>query len=381
MWDLQAISAWFDSVFHRPARTGPVEQRVERPLNSPPPPPSPASARWSPSPPSATSATSPPSPPSPPTLVQDPPSYASLPKPGALPPPAPPPISTLAQYVIDAYVDLVHAGVLENGGALADYNQGQRTCFGQPEQDPLGVLTATLFFLRFHEVDDLSWKSRQSASVVLTAFHKISTSQRSLRRAKCVTVERVVRRFLLPKEEAFVRNLDELVQNHPSLECHLAWKNDLLHFWQTSPMAGVEERLWQLLNAHHLTEQDVIMLRGVVFFFLANALLDGHYAKNFETYRVYDMGCGTVGLAVVCARRAWHRVDQCDDLVGRHRRIAIKLLEATRRTQALRVGAYCDTTSKHSAASCVAAPLLEAVATSFAATRPPTPTPPRRDVP
>ena len=370
MWDLQVISAWFDSAFGRAKRTDLGERRVECPLASPPPP--------SPVVPSP----SPPSPLSPPTLVQHPPSYESLPKPGALPPPPPPaspvpvpPISTLAQYVIDAYIDLVHAGVLENGGALQDYDQGERTFFGQPEQDPLGVLTATLFFLRFHGVNDLSWKSRQCASVALTAFHKMSTSQRALRNLKYVTVERVVRRFLLPKEEAFVRNLDELVRNHPMLECSIAWKHDLFHFWETSPMAGVEERLWELLNAKRLAEQDVKMLRGVVFFFLANALLDGHYAKNFETYRVYDMGCATVGLAVVCGRRAWHRIDQSDDLVGRHRRIAIKLLEVTRRTQALRVGAYCDTQATHSAASCVAAPLLAAVATSFANARPPTPTP------
>ena len=99
--------------------------------------------------------------------------------------PHPSALPTLSQYVIDAYIDLVRGGVLENSGALEVYNQGQRMLYAQPEQDPLGVLSTTLFFLRFHEVCDLSWRSRRTAAVALTAFHKLCTSQRALRRNDC----------------------------------------------------------------------------------------------------------------------------------------------------------------------------------------------------
>ena len=86
------------------------------------------------------------------------------------------------------------------------------------------------------------------------------------------------------------------------------------------------------------------MIRAIAFFFLANALLDGDYKSNFEIYTVYELGSAVVGLAVLCARRAWHDIDHCADLIGTHRKIAVKLLEVTRRTQALRVAAYSDTT-------------------------------------
>ena len=167
-------------------------------------------------------------------------------------------IPTLWQYVIDAYIDLVCGGVLDNRAALEGYTHGERVLFGQPEQDPLGVLSTTLFFLRFHGIVDLSWKSRQTAAVALTCFHKLATSQRTLRSLR--TVERVVRRFLLPREEAVVCNLHALVDRHVALELRLVWKCDMLHFAQTSPMAAVEERLWELLM-EQLVERAVIMIR------------------------------------------------------------------------------------------------------------------------
>jgi len=343
MWN--RLSAWFG-----PALAAPPSEWA-------PPPPPPASS------PAAVREDSQPKPQPQPQPSTTAPQSAVAPKRTSLP--------TLSQYIIDAYIDLVRGGVLENGAALEVYNQGQRMLFAQPEQDPLGVLTTTLFFLRFHDIVDLSWKSRQSAAVTLTTFHKLCTSQRSLR--SLLTVERVIRRFLLPKEEAVVRNLDALVHNHVDLECRLAWQCDLLHFWQTSPMAGVEERLWELLNAGHLTESAVIMVRGIVFYFLANALLDGHYAKHFEIYSVYDMGCAVVGLAILCARRAWHDIDHCSDLTGRHRRCAITLLGVTRRTQAHRIASYSDSTYKLSTGTCVTPANLRLVAASLASAEPPPP--------
>ena len=350
MWE--RISAWFGALATADARAPAPTPASESP---PPPPPPPGS----------------PSPPSPPPSNPEPKACIVQPPASALP--------TLTQYVIDAYIDLVRGGVLENSGALEVYNQGQRMLYAQPEQDPLGVLSTTLFFLRFHEVCDLSWRSRRTAAVALTAFHKLCTSQRALR--SLLTVERVVRRFLLPREEAVVRNLGRLVDHHVALECHLACHCELLHVWQTSPMAGVEERLWELLNAGHLSERAVIMIRGVVFFFLANALLDGDYANNFEKYTVYDMGCGVVGLAIICARRAWHDMDHCSDLQGNPRHVAITLLSATRRTQAMRVAAYADSTHTPSAASCVAEATLDAVAASLEGAAPPRAAPPARAPP
>ena len=81
------------------------------------------------------------------------------------------------------------------------------------------------------------------AAVVLTCFHKMATSQTSVLRS--LTVERVVRRFLLPKRRSAFRTSTSSFEA-PMLEAHLAWNCDLLHFWQTSPVAGAEERLWTL---------------------------------------------------------------------------------------------------------------------------------------
>ena len=282
---------------------------------------------------------------------------------------------TLSRYVIDAYVDLVWGGVLDNTGALYGYTHRERVLFAQPEQDPLGVLSTTLFFLRFHGIVDLSWKSRQTAAVALTCFHKLATSQRTLRSLR--TVERVVRRFLLPREETVVYNLHALVDRHVALELRLVWKCDLLHFAQTSPMAAVDEKLWELLKAERLVERAVIMIRALAFFFLGNALLDGDYKGNFEVYSVYDVGCGIVGLAVVCARRAWHDIDHCSDLTGTHRKIAVTLLAATRRTQALRVAAYADRAHTLSTGKCVTAANLDAVAATLATAALLPPAPPR----
>ena len=321
--------------------------------------------------------------PQPPPTSPVPPAAAPPTPPTRPTPPTPPKpcsvkavaIPTLWQYVIDAYIDLVCGGVLDNRAALEGYTHGERVLFGQPEQDPLGVLSTTLFFLRFHGIVDLSWKSRQTAAVALTCFHKLATSQRTLRSLR--TVERVVRRFLLPREEAVVCNLHALVDRHVALELRLVWKCDMLHFAQTSPMAAVEERLWELLKAEQLVERAVIMIRAIAFFFLANALLDGDYKSNFEIYNVYELGSAVVGLAVVCARRAWHKIDHCSDLIGKHRKIAVKLLAATRRTQALRVAAYSDTTHTLSTGRSETAANLDAVAATLATAALPPPAPPR----
>lgn len=340
-----ALSAWLAAACSPPplAPQVAVEIEVELPATSPPSPP--------------------PSTPTPPSL-DDKPSKA---------PPAEhvtvrkAPVPTLAEFTILAYVDLVRTGVFENAGPLAGYTQGERAYYAHAEQDPLGVLTTTLWFLRCHKIADLSWKSRQCAAVVLTCFHKTATSQTSLRKLRSLTVERVVRRFLLPEEEERIRNIDELVQNHPMLEAHLAWNCDLMHFWQTSPMAGAEERLWTLLRAEELKEDAVIAIRGIVFFFIVNALLDGNFNKYFDRYSPAEFGGGVVGLSILCGRRAWHDLDHSDDVRGVHREVAIRLLKASRRTPAMRVAAYRDCTASRSTGRCVTAQTLDAVASTLEA--------------
>ena len=351
-----ALSAWLAGAcsLPPPAPQTAVEIEVELPATSPPPPTTPTTP-----------------------ALEDKPSEA---------PPAEhvtvrkAPVPTLSEFTILAYVDLVRTGVFENEGPLSGYTQGERTYYAQAEQDPLGVLTTTLWFLRCHKIADLSWKSRQSAAVVLTCFHKTATSQTTLRKLRSLTVERVVRRFLLPEEEERIQNIDELVQNHPMLEAHLAWNCDLLHFWQTSPMAGAEERLWTLLRAEELKQDAVVAIRGIVFFFIVNALLDGKFNKYFDKYSPSEFGGGVVGLSIVCGRRAWHDLDHSDDVRGVHREVAIRLLKVSRRTPAMRVAAYRDCTASRSTGRCVTTQTLDAVAASFEASdgapRAPTPAAP-----
>ncbi len=331
-----------------------LETEVESRAEPPPPPPQP------PQPPPTTP--TPPTPPSPPGLVSKPPLSPQVKHVVARKAAVP----TLSEFTILAFVDLVRSGVLEQSGPLRDYSEDQCKLYAQPEQDPLGSLTATLWFLRCHKIADLSWKSRQCAAVVLTSFHKIATSQTSRRKLRALTVERIVRRFLLSDEEERVQNLDELVQTHPRLEAHLAWHNDLLYFWQTSPMAAVEERLWVLLRDNVLREDAVIAIRGISFFFIVNALLDGNFDKNFDAYSPIEFGGGVVGLSILCGRRAWHDIDHTADVTGVYREVAIKALKASRRTPAMRVASYRDCTSKRSVARCVTTKILDAVAASLA---------------
>lgn len=282
-----------------------------------------------------------------------------------------PPSIGLVRYILDAYCDLVRSATLVNCGALHGYSSGQRILFGQPEQDPLGVLSTTLFFLKKHNIDDMSWKSRQSAAVVLMCFHKLATSCKGV--PGRLTVERVVRRFMLPDEEAVAENIEELIENHVQLEAHLVWHSDLLNFYQTSPMAAADERLWDLLDATHITPRATIMLRGIVFYFLGTLLLsEEDVRKELNKFTVYDLGCGVVGLSVVCARRALYDIDHCSDLVGCHREVATMLMGlALRKPHAMEVGAYACKAHTQSLGNVAALSNLHRVAESLGCALPP----------
>ena len=272
--------------------------------------------------------------------------------------------SEILRYTVFAYVDLVRSGALQNDGSLFDYSQGQRSLYGQPEQDPLGVLTCTLFFLKCNKIKSLTWKSRQIAAVTLTCFHKIATSKRGKR--SCTTIENVVRRFLLPHEELAVTNLDELVNDHIQLELFLVTKYDLLAFYQSSPIAGAEERLWELLEGKYLNEKAIVLIRGVIFFFIGLAFLSGDN-EVFTDATIYEIGVGATGLAIICARAAMYKILDSTELKGTPRTVAIKLLKISLASDELRTGSYANKSSAYATGNIVSRENLQLVAQSFGA--------------
>lgn len=218
-------------------------------------------------------------------------------------------------FAFNAYIDLTRQGVFSNDFALSSYTHAQRVAAGQPEQDPLGTLTATMMAIRRRPPTGdhikknctggaaLSWEYRRWMAAVMTVSHKMATSCPS--RVKRST-ELIVCRFMLAHEElawCTRGSTSRLLQVQQSMEAVVAMTDVVLRTLEDGPLAHFEAAATRLLATDALTKDALITLRGTAFFFLACAFLDGEESvlEDLNTWvSSKDIGLGLLNACLAC---------------------------------------------------------------------------------
>lgn len=191
---------------------------------------------------------------------------------------------------ISAYIDLCKKNILSFKSASCRSNR-EFYVIGHPIQDPLGILTHTLFAIRLHFADYkdvevpsptsvmhsiatiLPYSIRLDIGVLIACMHKLFTHN-------CVknayNTSQLVMAVLMTRSEYPYSQYDwnQICKEFQNREAELVIEMGMFGIFVDSPMTSCEDFLQEMKTTGFLNNDMLLCMRGSVFFLIGSCFLN-----------------------------------------------------------------------------------------------------------
>lgn len=174
--------------------------------------------------------------------------------------------------VRDVYVQLARKGLfmstnIEARAWHADHKKAE--WWGDPEQDPMGVLTSLVTLVRWMlseeilDQNNLNFSVRGMLTTALVLVYKLRSEDNFLRRQRALIT--VLTHFLTPSEFE-ISNYAQIEDELERFESEIVLRYPLWTLVDCSPYTGFEFETWRQCEAGHISSREASLVMGSGYF-------------------------------------------------------------------------------------------------------------------